>query len=150
MTTASVAQYLFLLDQAFDGSRWHSLLGNLDSVDLRVWTCVPPGGDRSIRDIVEHAGACKIMYENHAFGDAHLTWDDQFIDGDLSTVSTATEWLRQCHERLIRSVASLSDRDLLVPRKLNWGELGDTRWIISIMIEHDLPRRGDQPYPLIV
>jgi hypothetical protein len=32
MTTATVSQLLFLLEGAFEGADWHSLLGNLRSV----------------------------------------------------------------------------------------------------------------------
>jgi hypothetical protein len=91
---------------------------------------------------VEHARACKVVYENPAFGDAHLAWHDQIVDGNLSTVSTATEWLRRRHELLSRSVASLSDDELPPPRKVN-RELGESRRIISIVIEHDLYHAGE-------
>ena len=72
MTTAAVGQLLYLLDEAFAGEDWHSLLGNLRAVAPEEWRWVPPGGDRSIRDIVQHVGGCKFMYEDHAFGRAAL------------------------------------------------------------------------------
>lgn len=51
--TPAVAQLLYLLDQAFEGTEWHSLLGNLQSLQAEDWLWVPPGGHRSIR---YHAG----------------------------------------------------------------------------------------------
>src|SRR5213082_3109876 len=81
MTTAAVSQLLYLLDEAFQGTDWHSLLTNLRSLTPEDWTWVPPAGRRSIRDIVQHVGGCKFMYHNHAFGDARLTWDDPLVDG---------------------------------------------------------------------
>jgi len=63
-----------MLDAAFEGTAWHSLLGNLKPVTPEDWLWVPHGGKRSIHDIVQHVGSSKRMYENHAFGDRKLTW----------------------------------------------------------------------------
>ena len=38
---------------------------------------------------------------------------------------------------------STSDAELLRRRKTNWGELAETRWIVSVMIEHDLYHAGE-------
>jgi hypothetical protein len=145
MTTDSVEQVLFLLDQAFEGDPWHSLLGNLGSVPPEGWSWVPEGGDRSIREIVEHVGSCKLMYENHAFGDAALTWEHPFVNGvgTLEDPTSAIAWLRETHLRLRQSVAALDDAELSRPRRTNWGELKETRWIIGVMIAHDLYHAGE-------
>jgi hypothetical protein len=145
MTTPAVSQLLYLLDGAFQGPDWHSLLSNLTSVTSEDWTWVPPDGRRSIRDIVQHVGSCKFMYHDHAFGDATLTWSDPLVDGAdvLSSVSTAIEWLREGQERLRQSIAVLDDAELLRPRKTNWGEMKETRWIIAVMIQHDLYHAGE-------
>ncbi len=145
MATTSVAQYLYLLDEAFDGPHWHSLVGNLRSVNPEDWGRVPAGGERSIRDIVGHVGSCKYMYENHAFGDASLDWEHPLVEGQgaLTDWGSAEEWLRQGQVRLRDSVAALDDDQLLVPRKTNWGEWKETRWIIAVMIQHDLYHAGE-------
>ena len=40
--------------------------------------------------------------------------------------------------------ASLADdAELLKPRRTNWGEMKETRWIIKSMIEHDLYHAGE-------
>lgn len=145
MAAEGVTQLLYLLDEAFQGPQWHSLLGNLRSLDAEDWGWVPPGGDRSIRDIVRHVGGSKLMYHNHAFGDAKLTWDDPLVDGGeaLSSVTTALAWLRQGHERLRQSIAVLNDAELLRERATNWGELKETRWIVATMIQHDLYHAGE-------
>ncbi len=51
--------------------------------------------------------------------------------------------LREGQERLRGSIAALDDSELLVPRLTNWGEWKDTRWIIGVMIEHDLYHAGE-------
>jgi hypothetical protein len=145
MTAPAVSQLFYLLDEAFQGTEWHSLLGNLSSVTSEDWLWVPPGGQRSIRDIVGHVGGCKFMYQNHAFDDAKLTWDDPLVDGRgvLSTVAEALASLRVGQERLRQSIAALDDAELLRLRMTNWGELKETRWIIAVMIEHDLYHAGE-------
>jgi uncharacterized damage-inducible protein DinB len=145
MTSPAASQLVWLLDEAFAGENWHSLVNNVKAADERDWNRVPDGGDRSIREIVEHVGVCKIMYDNHAFGDGHLTWDDQLVEDEasLSTIPSAIEWLRSCHGQLRQSVAALSDDELSRPRKTHVGTMKETRWLIAVMIEHDLYHSGE-------
>ncbi len=145
MSAPAVRQLVSLLDDAFDAPRWHSLLANLSSVTPDDWLWVPPRGERAIRDIVRHAGSCKFMYHNHAFGDAHLTWDDPRVAGSdrLATMAEAIRWLREGHDLLRQSIGALTDSDLLLPRKAHWGEEKETRWIIAVLIEHDLYHAGE-------
>jgi hypothetical protein len=121
MTTQAISQLIYLLDEAFEGTEWHSLLGNLHSVTSEDWLWVPPGGQRSIRDIVGHVGGSKFMYENHAFGGAQCTWDDPLVDGrgTLSTIEDAVAWLRKGQQRLRQRIAALDDAELLRPRLTN-------------------------------
>ncbi len=144
MTRAAVEQLLYLLDEAFEGE-WHSFLGNLHAVTPEEWRWVPPGGSRTIRDIVQHVGSCKLMYENHAFGDAALHWEHPLVQGGdaLSDVNSAGAWLRTGQAQLRLSVASLDDAELIRPRRTNWGELKETRWIIAEMIQHDHYHAGE-------
>jgi hypothetical protein len=143
-----VAQYLRLLDDAFDGPDWHSLLSNLRSVTPEDWLWVAPGGRRSIRDIVGHVGGCKLVYENQAFGDGRLAWSDPFVAGAeaLATIPTAIAWLREGHARLRHSIAALDDGELLRPRPHHSGKPKETRWIINVMTQHDLYHAGEINY----
>ena len=145
MVATGIRQYLYLLDEAFDGRDWHSLLSNLKPVKPEDWARVPAGGERSIREIVGHVGGCKYMYENHAFGDASLLWEHPLVEGQgvLSEPGSAVDWLRNGHQQLRDSVAALDDDQLLVPRRTNWGEWKQTRWIIAVMIQHDLYHAGE-------
>ena len=76
MSRAGVELLLFLMDGAFEANEWHSLMGNLRTVSEDDWVWVPSPGRRSIGDIVWHVGGAKCMYDNHAFGDARMTWDN--------------------------------------------------------------------------
>ncbi len=145
MAQEVVSTLLYLLDAAFEGPDWHALLVNLGAVTPEDWTWRPPGGTRTIRDIVQHVGGCKLMYENHAFGDGRLTWEDPLVDGvgALATVPEAVAWLHDCQARLRTSVAVLDDADLDQPRMTNWGEPKPTRWITTAMIQHDLYHAGE-------
>lgn len=145
MPTTLVALYLNLLDEAFEGPEWSSLLSNLASVTPADWLWVPAGGRRSIRDIVAHVGGCKIVYHDQAFGDGTLTWDAPLVVGGdaLDTVPSAIVWLRNGHARLRHSIAALDDSDLPRPRSHHSGKLKETRWIIWTMIKHDLYHAGE-------
>jgi hypothetical protein len=145
MTTTAVDELLYLLDVAFDGEDWHALLGNLRDVTVEEWRWVPPGGERSIRDIVQHVGSCKRMYEDYAFGDGTLTWEHPLVAGDeaLDDPALAVVWLRDSHARLRQSIAGLDDAELTRPRLTNWGERRETRWIVAVMIQHDLYHAGE-------
>jgi hypothetical protein len=148
MATERVSELLDLFDEAFEGTRWHSLLTNLGAVTPADWLWVAPGGRRSIRDVVAHVGGCKFMYDNQAFGDGTFTWDDPPVAGGdaLATISLAIGWLREGHERLHRSIAALNDDELRRPRPHHSGTPRETRWIIKTMIEHDLYHAGEINY----
>jgi uncharacterized damage-inducible protein DinB len=146
-TPPAIAQLLYLLDEAFESTtNDHSLLGNLGSLRTEDWLWVPAGGSRSIRDIVRHVGGCKYMYHDYAFGGATLTWEDPLIDGvdTLDSSESAITWLRAGQERLRQSICALdNDAELLRLRLTNWGEREETRWIVAVMIQHDLYHAGE-------
>ncbi len=143
-----IAHYLYWLDEAFSGvsGAWHSLLENLHSVDTDAWLCKPVGGSRSICDIAVHLGACKVMYADYAFGSASLTWTDACIEPWPHAQPPHDEvlsWLRDAHQQLREHIAALYDDDLMQPRRANWGELKETRWLIKTIIEHELYHAGE-------
>jgi len=148
MSRAAVEEILYLLDQAFDGDDEHSLLANLRNVRPHDWTWRPPGGSRSIRAIVRHAGWAKYMYNDHAFGPGALSWDDlpriaADLDGQRDPVAAYRHWLVEGQRLLRDSIAALTDADLPEPQRTHWGELMETRRIIAVMIEHDLYHAGE-------
>jgi DinB superfamily len=85
------------------------------------------------------------MYEDHAFGAGALFWDQPAVlgRGRLDTVQDGIAWLRETHASLRSSVAGLSDADLRLPRRANWGELKETRWLLSVLIQHDAYHAGE-------
>jgi uncharacterized damage-inducible protein DinB len=149
MGTSGVNQLLHLLDEAFQGNREHSLMANLRSVNAEDWDWIPAGGARSIRDIVRHVGSCKYMYENHAFGDGSLAWSDELVthteasEEARASIDTVLKWLKEGHTRLRESIVALDDSELGRLRKTNWDQMVETRWIITVMIEHDLYHGGE-------
>jgi hypothetical protein len=145
MSRAAVDALLWLLDQAFADDVEHALLANLRTVPPAAWTWLPDGGQRSIRALVQHVGGCTVMYDNHAFGDAALAWDDPIVQGDgaLADVATAVAWLRQGHTRLREHIAALDDGELARPRRTHWGDRIATRTIVGVLIQHDLYHAGE-------
>jgi len=146
------------MDEAFDASGgWHSLMGNLASVTQDDWLWTPPGGARTIRLLTAHVAACKYVYDNHAFGDATIAFNDPAGDLGFGMENLQAEsvldneppmhaiigWLTEGHRALRDHVAALDDDELLRPRRSNRGEMRETRWIITVMIEHDLYHAGE-------
>jgi hypothetical protein len=147
MSRVGIEQLLFLLDEAFEGHGEHSLLGNLKSLAPDNWHWLPPAGKRSIFEIARHVGECKYVYDSHAFGDGSMRWDRP---GSIPTVEVnasaedVVAWLRAGHRRLCASVDALADDgELLRKRRANWGESYQTRWLINVMVQHDLYHAGE-------
>jgi hypothetical protein len=148
MSRVALDQLLYLMDEAFDAEgHEHSLLANIRSVKEDDWTWVPPGAGRSISEIVAHVGICKYVYDNHAFGDASMRWDrPRSLPGIRpdASIDEVVMWLREGQRMLRTSVDGLqSDEELLKLRASNWGQMYETRWLISVMIEHDLYHAGE-------
>jgi hypothetical protein len=145
MSRAAVEQLPYAMDQAFDGGRWPALLGNLGAVTAEDWVWRPPNGERTIQDIVRHVGGCKLMYQNHAFGDRALRWTDPLVRGvgAIETIPSAVAWLRAGQAQLRSSVAALDDAGLFQLRPAPWNESFETRWLVGLMAEHDLYHAGE-------
>jgi uncharacterized damage-inducible protein DinB len=144
---------LYLMDEAFRGpgieetDESQALLPNLATVDESAWRALPSGAARSIESIALHVGTCKVMYDDYAFGDGTLDWDQPAVQPwpeGAAPMDDVTRWLETVHQRLVDHVASLaSDDELDAPRLTNWGELQPTRWIVAVMITHDAYHAGE-------
>jgi uncharacterized damage-inducible protein DinB len=138
----------WLIEDAFEGDLSQSLLHNLIDIREQDWTAVPPGGGRSIADILEHVGWCKWMYEDYAFGIASLRGDQPPLippDGARSRPHEALlAWVKEGHKKWLSSVRSLTDDSELERERLtNWGERMRTRTILLILISHDYYHAGE-------
>ncbi len=129
----------------FGWDHWHSILWNLHNMEPEQWTQLPPGGGRTIRELVIHLGGTFLMYENHAFGDGSREWGDRVVDGvgPGETPEETVAWLRKAHAVLRDSVARLTDDQLGEPRKAPWGDVYETRRILELMIQHPLYHTGE-------
>jgi uncharacterized damage-inducible protein DinB len=144
---------LFLMDEAFRGAgieasnESQALLPNLRSVPDDGWHAVPEGLSRSIEAIAIHVGACKVMYDDYAFGTASLQFATPEVEPwteGRTEMHEVLPWLEQIHDRLAGHVAALGDdADLEAPRRTNWGEQRPTRWIVAAMITHDAYHAGE-------
>jgi uncharacterized damage-inducible protein DinB len=138
----------WLIEYAFEGDLSDSLLSNLKNIREEDWNALPPGGGRSIADILEHVGWCKCMYEDYAFGAASLRGDQPpLIPAGGMRARPHEEllvWLKEGHDKWLASVRALSDdKELDRERLTNWGEHLPTRDIIRIMIGHDYYHAGE-------
>ena len=137
-----------LVDTAYQADGMHSLLANLRGLRDQDWTVVPPGCGRSIGEIVEHAGWCKWMYEDYAFGAASLRGNQPPLvpsDGARSRPpAELLDWMDEGHRRWLASIRALrDDAELDRLRLANWGERHPTRTLIQILIAHDIYHAGE-------
>jgi hypothetical protein len=144
---------LYLLGEAFRGrgiedtDESQALLPNLGTVPEEAWRAVPDGGVRSVEAIVVHVGACKIMYDDYAFGGGTLQWGTREVEPWPEGAAPRAEvvpWLEAAHARLVDHVSALTDdAELDRLRPANWGEDFETRWLITAMITHDAYHAGE-------
>ena len=144
---------LNLMDEAFAGAgiaesnESQALLPNLRSVPEDSWHAVPDGLARSIEAIAIHVGACKVMYDDYAFGPGRLRFGTPEVEPWAEGAAPRVEvvpWLELAQAQLVEHVAALaSDDELDRPRLTNWGELRPTRWIVAAMITHDAYHAGE-------
>ena len=150
---AGIDAYLHLLDEAFRGAgieasdESQALLPNLRTVPNAAWRVLPAGAARSIESMAVHVGACKIMYDDYAFGGGTLRFAtpevEPRVDGEAPQAGVIA-WLEEAHDRLAGHVGALADdAELDRPRLTNWGELRPTRWIVGAMITHDAYHAGE-------
>jgi hypothetical protein len=147
-----IESLLHLLEEAFRGAgieesnESQALLTNLASVPPEFWRAQPANAERTIESIASHVGACKIMYDDYAFGGGSLRFGtpevEPFANGGQPDEITA--WLEVAHAQLAGHIAALADDDELDrPRMTNWGELRQTRWIVAAMVTHDAYHAGE-------
>jgi DinB superfamily len=150
--STAVAELVYLLDEAFAGAgieesnEAQSLLANLATVSEERWRALPNGGVRTVESIALHVGACKVMYDEYAFGSGQRRWDDPDLTPwpeGYAPMRETVGWLKASHARFVAQVRRLSDADLGVPRRANWGELKPTRWLISTILQHDTYHAGE-------
>lgn len=148
----AIDELVYLLQEAFSGkgieetNESQSLLRNLMSVEEPEWRTAPRGGVRTIESVTLHVGSCKVMYDEYAFGPGRLGWQDPEVQpwtrGEAPMAGTIA-WLEEAHERFVGHVQALEDSDLPVQRRANWGELRETRWLISTILQHDTYHAGE-------
>src|SRR6188474_1219636 len=101
---------VYLMDHAFETDEFHSLMGNLRSVDEAMWTQPLPNSLRTIGEIALHVGSSKVMYTDYAFGSGSLTWESPEVEPwspEHAPMHDTIAWLRQVHESLMSLVRGL-------------------------------------------
>lgn len=165
MTRAAVDQFLYLLDESFEGrdKPWHSMLGNLASVAEEDWLWVPPGGARTIRQITAHVGGAAYLYYDRAFGNCAVfgdpieSWNVPAGNLGLGTsdldstgpieneppMPAVIAWATECARAFRDAVARRDDAGLTEERMNHRGEFCTVRWFIGVMIQHYCYHAGE-------
>jgi hypothetical protein len=126
---------------------WHSFLVNLGDVKEEDWLWVPPGGERTIFQVVQHVGEVTYVYDSQAFGDQSIHWQRP---GSVPTIRETTprdevvRWLTEAQQGLRSHVEALADdAELFELRPGIWGDQHQARWLITQVIQHDLYHAGE-------
>jgi uncharacterized damage-inducible protein DinB len=129
----------------FGWDHWHSIIWNLHNVEPEQWAQLPPGGGRTIRELVVHMGSTFLMYGSHGFGDGSREWGDRAIDGvgPGETPEETIAWLRLAHASMREPMANLTDDQLGDLRKAPWGDEYETRRLIELQIQHSIYHTGE-------
>lgn len=110
-----------------------------DGEDWRTYFSKMPalGQLSTIEYKMAHVATCKIMYVEYAFGEGRLQW--RWSDLDVPRrLPDMLRYLERAHLVLKHHVNGLTDVDLPVPRKTNWGDLLPTDRILWTLIAHDI------------
>ena len=132
------------LDAAFAGDA-ASVIANVATVREEDWTWLPPGGARSIRELVQHIGSAKLMYADAAFAGGTLGFDDPIVlgEGSLSTVGMGVAWLRAAHAALRAGVASLDDAALDAGIGMPFGRIANAEEMLDQLVRHEVYHTGE-------
>jgi hypothetical protein len=82
---------------------------------------------------VVHLAQCKQMYDEYAFREGILNWNDL----DCLEWPLCIDHLKHTHKRLVESLQTLKDEQLDDKVKTNWGDLWPIKQVITTMIHHD-------------
>ena len=88
---------------------------------------------------IVHVATCKLMYHEWAYGPAKLTWPELMIP---HTASDGIALLDTGHRLLRADLLGLSEDDLNLPRRTNWGEIWPASRIFTVLIDHDALHGG--------
>lgn len=141
----AVTTLVQLSENVFKGVEAYSLMANLSNLRDEDWNTAPPGGERSIADILEHVGSAKWMYQDYAFGSGKLS-DAVPPSGNAHSnpQEALLDWVKEGHHLWIAGLSALSnDSELERERPVFWGELLPTRNIVQIVIAHDTYHAGE-------
>ena len=148
----AIDELVYVLQEAFSGAgieesnEGQSFMQNLLSVEGSMWRTVPEGGVRTIESIALHVGSCKVMYDEYAFGPGRCPGATPRSNPGRparrrsrrrsggSRTCTDGSW-----NTFVRSETTIS----ATPRSTNWGELRETRWLISTIAQHDVYHAGE-------
>jgi uncharacterized damage-inducible protein DinB len=145
---------VYLLEESFRGpgieasNESQALLPNLATVGDQEWRALVRGAARSIEHIAIHVGACTVMYDDYASGSASLRFGTREVEPwtaeGPAPRADVLEWLAKAHARLVEHILALrDDAELLAPRRTNWGEERETRWIVAAMVTHNAYHAGE-------
>ena len=147
MSRIAVEHMLALVNESFESDVAHSLMASVRSVRPEDWDWLPPGGERTIRDVFEHAAIAKHLYAEHMFGAAKRSYEDVLGESPLRARSDDTDallaWAREAQTAFAAGVAALDDAALDAPTRRHYGVLDTVQGSIGTVVRHDCFHAGE-------
>ncbi len=119
------------------------------TLEEALWT--PPGGYRSVLGTIKHAAAWCHVYRSFAFDPQPKGWTEiDWPRGLRDTIELTPEylaevitWFKLSHELWMRSMSSLSEEDVDLPRPLHWGQQAPLYDIVVMIAHHHVYHAGE-------
>ncbi len=145
------------LENAYKGSRWHSLLRALEGITPEEAAWKPPAYAGfpwmrgSIVEIVFHVGGDSLYQLDHALGKRELTWEalQERFEREGGDLSAALRLAEEGYSALQKALESLTDEELQreYPTPESRGKQKRTlQAFFEMMIEHHLYHAGQIVY----
>ncbi|MFX0182908.1 MAG: DinB family protein [Candidatus Hodarchaeota archaeon] len=87
---------------------------------------------------VVHLAQCKLMYDEYAFREGTLNWNDL----ECPEWPHCVDYLKKAQTRLMASIQIQTDNQLEEFVPTNWGDVWPVKQIIYAMIQHDIYHFG--------
>ncbi len=142
----------FLLHQAYERSRWHSLRGALKGLKEETFVWRPPAHsgfpwmDGSIRDILFHVIGDKQVQLDRAFGDGSLTWEVVMKQVPRSSLKEMLPYLQQAQEAVISALRNCEEGELDEKVVMSDGTTLTVTELFIMFAEHDFYHAGQIRY----
>jgi uncharacterized damage-inducible protein DinB len=142
----------WLLKQAYERSRWHSLRGALKGLKPETFSWRPPAHsgfpwmDGSIRDILFHVIGDKMVQLDRAFGEGSLEWEEVGRRVPKSSLEEMVPHLQRAQEAVLSALRNCPEEKLDEEVVMTDGTRLTVAELFMMFAEHDFYHAGQIRY----